>query len=136
VTVEPPARAAQQAPAPLSRPAGPAASASPTPPRPPRAQAARPGGAKPRQEAGAQPAAKGPSRLEFITRPAGARIYVDGRLLGTTPLTVQSVAPGARTVRFQLDGYRPWATRVDLTPGQRVRVAASLELTAVSQGPR
>jgi hypothetical protein len=135
VTVEPPARATQQTRAPSPRPARPAASAS-TPTRPPKGQAARPGGAKVQQEAAAQPAAKGPSRVEFVTRPRGARVYVDGRLLGKTPLTVESVAPGARAVRFQLDGYRPWATTVDLAPGQRARVAASLELTAVSQGPR
>jgi hypothetical protein len=51
-------------------------------------------------------------------------------------MTVESMTPGRRAIRFQLDGYRPWSTTVDLAPGQQARVAASLELTAVSQGPR
>jgi hypothetical protein len=91
---------------------------------------------RPREHAAPRPAAKGPARVEFVSRPAGARVFVDGRALGTTPLTVETIAPGRRAVRFQLDGYRPWATTVDLSPGQRRRLAASLELTAASQGPR
>jgi hypothetical protein len=51
-------------------------------------------------------------------------------------MTVESMTPGRRAIRFHLDGYRPWSTTVDLAPGQQARVAASLELTAVSQGPR
>jgi PEGA domain len=39
------------------------------------------------------------------------------------------VPGGVRTVRFEMTGYRAWQTRVEVVPGQRVRVAASLEQT-------
>ena len=38
-----------------------------------------------------------------------------------------NVAPGAKTVRLELPGHKPWSASVRVTVGQRVRVAASLE---------
>jgi PEGA domain len=60
------------------------------------------------------------------TRPAGARAIVNGRDAGTTPLTLESLAPGVYTVRFEREGYQPWETSVRIDAGARARVAASL----------
>jgi hypothetical protein len=73
-------------------------------------------------------ASKGMGELYILSRPAGARVIVDGRVLGVTPLLLPDVAPGAHAVRIELNGHRPWTDSVQVTAGQRVRVAASLEL--------
>jgi hypothetical protein len=54
-------------------------------------------------------------------------VLVDGRVVGTTPLQVSDLEPGAHAVRLELPGHRPWATTTTVVAGQSVRVAASLE---------
>ena len=61
------------------------------------------------------------------SRPSGARVYVDGRLVGTTPMSVASIRVGSHVVRLELDGYRRWSDSVRVVAGERTRVAASLE---------
>ena len=69
----------------------------------------------------------GPGSLQILSRPDGAQVFVDGALVGRTPLLVASVAPGMHDVRIELPGHRRWATAVRVEPGTRARVAASLE---------
>jgi hypothetical protein len=65
--------------------------------------------------------------LRVESRPAGAQVFVDDRLVGVTPLLVPDVAAGSRVVRIELPGYRRWTTSVSVGSGEQVRVAASLE---------
>ncbi len=65
--------------------------------------------------------------LRFESRPAGATVYVDGRVAGTTPASLDDVRPGEHAVRFERDGYRPWAASVHVAAGEVNRVTASLE---------
>ena len=65
--------------------------------------------------------------LQVESRPRGARVFVDGRLVGTTPMVLSEIRPGTHAVRIDLSGYRRWVTTVDVAPGERQRVAASLE---------
>jgi hypothetical protein len=80
----------------------------------------RPAAATPRPAA-----TTGAMRVE--SRPSGAAVFVDGRVVGTTPLQVSDLAPGAHQVRLELPGHRPWSTTTTVVAGQSVRVAASLE---------
>ncbi len=64
--------------------------------------------------------------LVVESRPPGARVLVDGREVGTTPVTLETIAPGVHAVRLERDGYQPWATSIRIGPGERARVAASL----------
>jgi hypothetical protein len=75
------------------------------------------------------PPATGPyeGALLVESRPTGARVYVDGRLVGTTPMSVASIRVGSHVVRLELDGYRRWSDSVRVVAGERTRVAASLE---------
>ncbi|MCC7384537.1 MAG: PEGA domain-containing protein [Deltaproteobacteria bacterium] len=57
----------------------------------------------------------------------GARVSLDGRLLGTTPASEQSVRiqrvrPGRRTITFETDDYLPWSTTVDVSAGTSANV--------------
>ena len=61
------------------------------------------------------------------SRPTGATVFVDGRRIGATPLSLPDVAPGTRRIRLELAGFSPWVTTADVQAGERTRVAASLE---------
>jgi hypothetical protein len=65
--------------------------------------------------------------LYVASRPAGASVFLDGKLIGTTPLQIGEVAPGDHTVRLELDGYQRWSSSVRAVAGERSRVAASLD---------
>ena len=68
-----------------------------------------------------------PGVLEINSRPSGARVWMDGALVGTTPLMLSDVNGGSHSVRIEMPGYRPWTTAIAVAPGARARVAASLE---------
>jgi len=65
--------------------------------------------------------------LRVESRPSGAAVIIDGRVVGTTPLQISDVEPGAHQIRLELPGHRPWSTTTTIVAGQSVRVAASLE---------
>ncbi|MGE0363691.1 MAG: PEGA domain-containing protein [Vicinamibacterales bacterium] len=82
------------------------------------------------REAAAAPAARPgsstPGTLVVESRPPGARVVVDGRDAGRTPLTLPGVAPGPHAIRIELPGYLPITTTTRVEPGARARVAVSL----------
>lgn len=61
------------------------------------------------------------------SRPRDARVIVDGRPAGRTPLTISTVRAGSHVVRIEMDGYRTWTASVRVVAGERRRVTASLE---------
>jgi hypothetical protein len=61
------------------------------------------------------------------SRPAGAKVYVDGTLAGTTPLSMQDVRAGEHAIRLEYDGYRRWSSSVRVVAAEQNRVTASLE---------
>lgn len=72
-------------------------------------------------------AAASTASIEFVTRPPGSRVFVDGQPIGVTPLKLLEVAPGAKAIRFELAGHRTWTATVTVAAGEARRVAASLE---------
>jgi hypothetical protein len=74
----------------------------------------------------ARPAAT-TGRLLVESRPSGASVFIDGRLVGTTRLTIPELTPGVHQVRLELIGHMPWSASATVVAGQQVRVAASLE---------
>jgi serine/threonine protein kinase len=74
--------------------------------------------------------ASNPARTGVLTvesRPAGARVFVDGVLVGTTPLVLPEVPAGDHAVHLELDGYQRWASAVRVVPSESNRVAASMD---------
>jgi hypothetical protein len=65
--------------------------------------------------------------LSVDSRPSGAKVYVDGRLLGTTPLQSHAVSAGEHAIRLEHDGYRQWTSAVRIMSNEQNRVTASLE---------
>jgi PEGA domain len=54
-------------------------------------------------------------------------VYLDGRLMGDTPLSLQTVAVGEHAVRLEREGYRRWLSSVRVVASEQNRVTASLE---------
>ena len=85
---------------------------------------ARPAGGAP---AGSPPAEQvGIGSILAETRPPGAAVWLDQRLVGETPVSIPDVPAGAHHIEFRLDGYRTWITTVEVAPATQARVAASL----------
>ncbi len=61
------------------------------------------------------------------TRPRGVDVWLDQRLVGETPMLIPQVSTGAHEVKFTLEGYRAWATIVQVDPSTQARVTASLD---------
>jgi hypothetical protein len=59
--------------------------------------------------------------------PPGARIRIDGRDLGPTPLMVRQLRPGTHTLELRLPGYRLWSQRITVAAGDRRQISATLE---------
>jgi hypothetical protein len=114
-------------PAPPAAPAAPAA-ASPAP------TTVAPG-TPPASAAGASPSATTRTgrpdtrtgAIFVVSTPAAARLFVDGQLYGSTPAAIPGLTPGSHTVRVEARGYRAWEGQVQVVPGTRVRVQATLQ---------
>ena len=65
--------------------------------------------------------------LSVSSRPTGATVTLDGRVVGVTPLTLAGVAAGSHAVRLELEGYRIWSVSAQVVSGQLKKVNASLE---------
>jgi hypothetical protein len=65
--------------------------------------------------------------LSVDSRPDGARVFLDGRLIGTTPVEAPSVGAGEHAVRIERDGYRRWSSAIRVVASEKTRVTASLE---------
>jgi len=83
--------------------------------------------APPARAASPPPAATGTGSLMVESRPPGAKVFLDGTLIGMTPLTLPKVNAGNHMIRLERDGFRNWAASTRVSPGQRSRVAASLD---------
>ncbi|MEO5897652.1 MAG: PEGA domain-containing protein [Vicinamibacterales bacterium] len=69
-----------------------------------------------------------PGSLYIDSRPRGARVFVDGKPVGVTPVRVPDVPSGSHVVRLELPDHRPWTTSARVRAGEQERVSGSLEL--------
>ncbi|MCP3097652.1 PEGA domain-containing protein [Myxococcus sp. K15C18031901] len=63
------------------------------------------------------------------SRPAGARVYVDGDLVGYTPVTIPALSVGKHLLRLERPGFRQYGQLMEVTPDD-VEVSADLAPTA------
>jgi hypothetical protein len=64
--------------------------------------------------------------LQLTSTPTGAQVELDGRVVGTTPLTLNDVEAGAYEVAFTRSGYDTTRMSVAVTAGQERRLTAAL----------
>jgi hypothetical protein len=61
------------------------------------------------------------------SRPRGAKVSIDGRAVGVTPVRVPDVRIGSHVVRLELPDHRIWSSATTVVSGQESRVTGSLE---------
>jgi hypothetical protein len=54
-------------------------------------------------------------------------VFLDGKLVGTTPVSLPVVAAGDHAIRLERDGYLRWSSSVRIVATEQNRVTASLE---------
>jgi serine/threonine protein kinase len=65
--------------------------------------------------------------LSVESRPAGSKVFIDGRLVGVTPMFLPQVGVGEHAIRLERDGYHRWSSTIHIAAGEPGRVTASLE---------
>ncbi|RKG93966.1 PEGA domain-containing protein [Corallococcus sp. CA053C] len=65
----------------------------------------------------------------FKSRPAGARVFVDGEAVGYTPVTLPALPVGKHLVRMERPGFRQFGQIAEVTPDD-TEVSAALVPTA------
>lgn len=94
-----------------------------------------------REPAAPPPSAPGAPREPVVTlktgslivtsRPMGAHVSFDGRVIGDTPIIVTDVTPGEHRIELRLDGngYQPWSSSVVVPAGREEKLLAVLTPT-------
>jgi TonB family protein len=68
--------------------------------------------------------------VDVISTPEGAAASVDGRPVGTTPITGLQVKPGRHRIEVALDEHETWSGTVDVRAGETGRVEVQLQALA------
>ena len=133
--VVPPAPAprapATDVPAATATPSEPVA-AIPTPSAAPGTNAPAPRAERPARQAEQPPVNAEPNAaggLFAITRPVGAQVFLDNKLIGTTPLFMSQLSPGSHEVRLELPGFKTYSSSIQVDPSKRFRLAVQLDET-------
>jgi len=65
--------------------------------------------------------------LSVDSHPAGASVFVDGQLSGTTPMLLEDVSPGTHVIKLRLAAHLEWESTMQVVAVKRNRVTATLE---------
>jgi len=65
--------------------------------------------------------------LQVSSSPPGAKVYLDGKDIGVTPLSNSGVPEGTHNLSVELFGYKPWQGIVEILPRQTTNIFAKLE---------
>jgi len=60
------------------------------------------------------------------SEPPGARVFVGGEPVGSTPLELKALPIGSRAVRIEAAGYQNWSAAVQVVANRRTQVTATL----------
>jgi len=61
------------------------------------------------------------------SRPRGATVLIDGKPMGTTPVSIPGIPIGSHVIRLELADHRPWTSSTSVAAGEQARVTGSLE---------
>jgi hypothetical protein len=73
--------------------------------------------------------------LVVSSRPSGARVFLNGRNVGQTPLVLRNQPAGSRAVRVALDGYEPWSSAVQVVANTETQLRAELKMQSPTAQP-
>lgn len=81
---------------------------------------------EPRVPAAAAAITRPQGSIVVMSRPPGADVALDGRVVGQTPMSIPNVTEGMHVLGIELPGFSRWATTVRVEAGEPTRVGASL----------
>jgi hypothetical protein len=91
----------------------------------------KPSGAKPASRAAEREENDKPESftgsIYVDSRPRGARVLLNGKVVGTTPMRIPDIRIGSHIIRLQLDAHADWTASTRVVSGQESRVTGSLE---------
>jgi hypothetical protein len=64
--------------------------------------------------------------LVLRSAPEGARVFVNGALVGSTPLILENLPVGSRAVRIEADGYQHWSASTRVVANEETHLSATL----------
>jgi hypothetical protein len=64
--------------------------------------------------------------LVLRSAPEGARVFVNGALVGSTPLVLENLPVGSRAVRIEADGYQHWTASPRVVANKETHLSATL----------
>jgi hypothetical protein len=64
--------------------------------------------------------------MEITSEPAGAQVFVNGRLEGVTPLVIDGLPIGTRAVRVEAQDYIAWSSSVRVVANERTPIRMTL----------
>ena len=65
--------------------------------------------------------------LAFESAPQGARVFVNGAFVGSTPFVLENLPVGSRAIRIEAEGYRRWSGLTQVVANRQTRVSATLD---------
>ena len=71
--------------------------------------------------------------LVVFSNPPNAEVYIDGTYYGRTPITIQRLSTGRKTVQLKLSGYADWKDDVHIEAGEIAQINATLRLAGTLQ---
>jgi len=60
-----------------------------------------------------------PAQITILTEQAGAEVYLDARLVGTTPMNLTGIPPGPHVLRVEELNRKPWCEWIELSAAPR-----------------
>lgn len=69
----------------------------------------------------------GSGGLFVDSQPRGATLFIDDKLVATTPAALFSITPGEHAVRLEIDGYQTWSSSVRVLSNRLNRVVATFD---------
>jgi D-lyxose ketol-isomerase len=66
--------------------------------------------------------------VNIKSNPSDAMVFVDGKEIGITPISVSELTPGTHNIDVRMDGYDDWKKSVDIIPGKEIPLMASLQM--------
>jgi hypothetical protein len=58
--------------------------------------------------------------------PRGARVFIDHKAAGVTPLVVPDLDVGSHAIRVEADGYIGWSSSISISADRQTRVRTEL----------
>jgi PEGA domain len=65
--------------------------------------------------------------LRIHSTPSGARVVIDGKAAGVTPLIVANLTAGSHAVRIEAEGHTPWSSAIRVIADRQTNVNTTLD---------